>query len=205
MAAAARANAEQNQQVQQQREAQQRAQTINTPAVRSTAPKAEAFPDLPVETPCFRIDTFGLDVPTTLPDAVRKQGASALPLDRFAFARAWLDHYRAQCIGKKGLDVRSKGLQQAILSRGYVTTRVLLPEQDVSTGTLHVALVPGVVRHLRFADPEIRGTWKSASPCPRPQRMSRTGGLTRVIARAGNTLVAEGSGPHNEQALVGFP
>jgi hemolysin activation/secretion protein len=43
-----------------------------------------------------------------------------------------------------------------------VTTRVLLPEHDVSTGTLKVALVPGVVRHLRFAAPNTRGIWKSA-------------------------------------------
>ncbi|GJH00999.1 hypothetical protein CBA19C8_10600 [Paraburkholderia terrae] len=163
-AAAARANAEQNQQVQQQRDAQQRAQAVNAPAVRSTAPKADGFPVLPAESPCFRIDTFALDVPHTLPDAIRKQGASALPLDRFAFAREWLNHYAGQCIGKQGFDVLTKGLQQLILSRGYITTRVLLPEQDVSKGTLRVALVPGVVRHLRFASPDTRGTWKSAFP-----------------------------------------
>jgi len=163
-AAAARANAEQNQQVQQQREAQQRAQAIKAPAVRSTAPKADGFPVLPAESPCFRIDTFALDVPATLPDVLRKQGASSLPLDRFAFAREWLEHYTHQCVGKQGFDVLAKGLQQVILSRGFITTRVLLPEQDVSTGTLKIALVPGVVRHLRFADPGTRGTWKSAFP-----------------------------------------
>ncbi|MEM5436546.1 ShlB/FhaC/HecB family hemolysin secretion/activation protein [Paraburkholderia diazotrophica] len=163
-AAAARANAEQNQQLQQQRDAQQRAQTVNVPAVRSAAPKAEGFPVLPAESPCFRIDTFALDVPATLPDPVRKRGASALPLDPFAFAREWLDHYKGQCIGKTGLDTLTKGLQQTVLSHGYVTTRVLLPEQDLSTGTLKLALVPGIVRHLRFADPDTRGTWKSAFP-----------------------------------------
>ncbi|WP_225032212.1 ShlB/FhaC/HecB family hemolysin secretion/activation protein [Paraburkholderia sp. XV] len=163
-AAAARANAEQNQQLQQQRDAQQREQTVNATAVRSTVPKAGVYPDLPHESPCFRIDTFALDVPATLPDIARKHGASNLPLDPFWFAREWLDHYRGECIGKSGLDILTKGLQQTILSRGYVTTRVLLLEQDLSTGTLKVALVPGVVRHLRFADPEMRGTWKSAFP-----------------------------------------
>ncbi|MCO4877592.1 ShlB/FhaC/HecB family hemolysin secretion/activation protein [Paraburkholderia caribensis] len=161
---AARANAEQNQQLQQQRDAQQREQTVNAPSVRSTVPNAGAYPELPHESPCFRIDTFALDVPATLPDIARKNGASNLPLDPFWFVREWLDHYRGECIGKAGLDILTKGLQQTILSRGYVTTRVLLPEQDMSTGTLKVALVPGVVRHLRFADPEMRGTWKSAFP-----------------------------------------
>ncbi|MBC8731248.1 ShlB/FhaC/HecB family hemolysin secretion/activation protein, partial [Paraburkholderia sp. UCT2] len=163
-AAAARANAEQNQQLQQQRDAQQREKTVNAPSVRSTAPKASVWPELPAETPCFRIEWFLLDVPATLPDAVRKQGASALPLDRFAFASEWLDHYREQCIGKAGLDTLTKGLQQAILGRGYITTRVLLPEQDLSTGTLKFALVPGVLRTIRFADPATRGTWKTAFP-----------------------------------------
>ncbi|MBC8722375.1 ShlB/FhaC/HecB family hemolysin secretion/activation protein [Paraburkholderia sp. 31.1] len=163
-AAAARASAEQNQQVEQQRNAQERNATVNAPSVRSKVEHASGWPDLPVETPCFRIDSFVLDVPVSLPDAVRSQGASALPLDRFAFAREWLDHYTGQCVGKAGLDTLTKGLQQTILSRGDITTRVLLPEQDLSTGTLKFALVPGVIGKVRFADPATRGTWKSAFP-----------------------------------------
>lgn len=163
-AAAARASAEQNQQVKEQREAQQRDATVNAPSVRSTIERASEWPMLPTETPCFRIDSFTLDVPPTLPDAVRKHGASKLPLDRFTFAQEWLDHYTGQCVGKAGLDVLAKGLQQAILSHGYITTRVLLPEQDLSNGELKFALVPGVVHAIRFADPSTRGTWKSAFP-----------------------------------------
>lgn len=163
-AAAARANAEQNQQIQQQRDAQQRDATVQAPTVRSEVPRVDGRPELPAEKTCFRIDSFALDVPPNLPDAVRSQGASERPLDRFAFAREWLDHYRGQCVGKAGLDTLTKGLQQAILSQGYITTRVLLPEQDLSTGALKFALVPGVIRRLRYADPSTRGTWKSAFP-----------------------------------------
>jgi hemolysin activation/secretion protein len=163
-AAAARANAEQNQQIQRQRDAQQRDAIVQAPAVRSTLPTFEGFPLLPVETPCFHIGAFALDVPTKLPDTLRSRGASALSQDPFAFAREWLDHYRGQCIGQAGIDTLTKGLQQAILSRGYVTTRILLPEQDLSKGTLAFALVPGVVHQIRFADPDTRGTWKSAFP-----------------------------------------
>ncbi|MFM0693787.1 ShlB/FhaC/HecB family hemolysin secretion/activation protein [Paraburkholderia graminis] len=163
-AAAARANAEQNQQLQQQRDAQQRDATVQAPVVRSEVPRVQGWPELPAEQPCFRIDTLSLDVPPNLPDAVRSHGASELPLDRFAFAREWLAHYRGQCIGKAGLDVLTKGLQQAILSEGYITTRVLLAAQDLSTGTLKFALVPGVIRKLRYADPDTRGTWKTAFP-----------------------------------------
>jgi hemolysin activation/secretion protein len=73
-AAAARANAEQNQQIQQQRDAQQRDTTVQAPAVRSTLAGIEGFPLLPVETPCFRISAFALDVPTTsCRAAIRRQ------------------------------------------------------------------------------------------------------------------------------------
>ncbi len=85
-------------------------------------------------------------------------------MDRFTFARAWLDHYTGQCVGKQGIDVLVKGLSQAILSRGYVTTRVLVPEQDLTGGTLKLSLIPGVIRHVRFADEALRGTWKTAFP-----------------------------------------
>jgi hemolysin activation/secretion protein len=161
-AAAARANALQNQQTQQRLDAQQREATVDAPAVRSPLPKVETYPALPQETPCFHIETFMLDVPPALSDAARRQGASTLPRDPFAFALEWLNHYKGQCVGKAGMDVLAKGLQQAILSRGYITTRALMPEQDLSSGVMRLALVPGVVRQVRLADPSMWGTWKTA-------------------------------------------
>ncbi|WP_322026398.1 ShlB/FhaC/HecB family hemolysin secretion/activation protein [Burkholderia sp. BCC1977] len=163
-AAATRANAEQNQQAQQRRDAQQRDAIVQAPGVRSDVPRPEAYPVLPTETPCFRIDRFALDAPDSLPAAAKMQGASALPMDRFAFARDWLTHYAGQCVGKQGVDLIVKGVSQAILARGYITTRVLVPEQDLSTGTLKLALIPGVIRHVRFEDEKLRGTWKTAFP-----------------------------------------
>ncbi|KWI45687.1 hypothetical protein WT72_33010 [Burkholderia pseudomultivorans] len=93
-AAAARANAEQDRQVQQQRDA-----AVHAPSVLSEVPRVEAFPAIPAETPCFSIDRISLDVPDALPSAVKAHGASALPLDRFAFAREWLAHYAGACVG----------------------------------------------------------------------------------------------------------
>ncbi|QYD72671.1 ShlB/FhaC/HecB family hemolysin secretion/activation protein [Paraburkholderia edwinii] len=164
LANAARSTVQPQQLIDQQREAAERERTLNAPTVRSTAPSAEPYPKLPIEHPCFEVKSFALDVPPTLPDEVRAQGASALPQDRFAFAREWLDHYSGQCIGKQGVELIVKGLSQRILNRGYVTTRVLIPEQDLAQGTLHLSLIPGVIRELRYADPNTRGTWKSAFP-----------------------------------------
>ncbi len=57
-AGAARSAAQQQQLIEQQRQAQERAQTVNAPAVRSGTPNATGWPDLPAETPCFRIRSF---------------------------------------------------------------------------------------------------------------------------------------------------
>ncbi|WP_372450334.1 POTRA domain-containing protein, partial [Paraburkholderia aspalathi] len=138
--------------------------TVAAPVVRSAAPLAGEWPVLPVETPCFRIDTFSVEVPDTLPEVDRLKGASALPMDPFAFLRDWLRHYEGQCVGKQGIDMLTRGLQGVILSRGYITTRVLLPAQDLSKGTMKFTLIPGVIRNLKFADENTRGTWKTAFP-----------------------------------------
>ncbi|WP_421028719.1 MULTISPECIES: POTRA domain-containing protein [unclassified Paraburkholderia] len=127
-------------------------------------PNQVARPDLPDETPCLRIDAFVLDVPATLPETARAKGASALPQDPFAFAREWLDYYKGKCVGKAGVDLLTKGVQQTILGHGYVTTRVLVPPRDLSSGVPTLSLAPGVVRQVRFAEPSTRGTWKTAFP-----------------------------------------
>lgn len=163
-AAAGRVNAEQSRLFDQQRQSQQREATVAAPTVRSAAPAGQGWPELPNEQPCFTIHSFALEVPQTLSAAMRAAGASASPLDRFAFAQAWLDHYQGQCVGRQGLDVLAKGLQSEILSHGYITSRVFLTTQDLSTGVLRFALVPGLIRHLRFADETMRGTWKTAFP-----------------------------------------
>ncbi len=87
-----------------------------------------------------------------------------MPQDPFAFAHAWLERYEGACVGKQGIEQLVKGVSQAILSKGYVTTRVLVPQQDLSTGTLRLSLIPGVIGELRFTDPNLRGTWKTAFP-----------------------------------------
>jgi hemolysin activation/secretion protein len=94
-------------------------------------------------------------MPDTLPAAAHAKARPRCSIR--SLAREWLDHYTGQCIGKQGIDILSKALQQAVLSRGYVTTRVLVPQQDLTTGTLSFALVPGLVRFARLADPSMWG------------------------------------------------
>ncbi|MCY1228591.1 hypothetical protein D3C81_1270990 [compost metagenome] len=90
----AAATAEQEQRARQQQEARERAQAVHAPGVRAQDVAPVEYPPLPSETPCFRIDRFVLEVPADLPAHAQVRGASALPQDPFAFARAWLDHYQ---------------------------------------------------------------------------------------------------------------
>lgn len=161
---AAASNARQQQLLEQQRQAQERAAVIDAPGVRSELPDAREFPAIPEESPCFRIEVFALEVPSILSEAAQIAGASSLDLDPFAFAQRWLDHYRGRCIGSRGVSAVTTGLTQAILAKGYVTTRVLVPEQDLSSGTLKLSLVPGLIREIRFSDPSQYGSWRSAFP-----------------------------------------
>ncbi|VVE16260.1 membrane protein [Pandoraea morbifera] len=161
---AAASNARQQQLLEQQRQAQERAAAVNTPTVRSALPATDGFPALPVESPCFPVKTFSLHVPETLPQRAKTAGASSLPLDPFAFATNWLAHYRGECVGREGVAAITAGLTKAILAKGYVTTRVLVPEQDLTSGEFQLVLVPGTIGGIRFSDASQYGTWRSAFP-----------------------------------------
>ncbi len=57
-----------------------------------------------------------------------------------------------RCLGAQGIAIVMQRVQQAILSRGYVTTRVLAEPQDFRAGDLVLTLIPGRVRRLRLSD-----------------------------------------------------
>ncbi|SDP83274.1 hemolysin activation/secretion protein, partial [Ralstonia sp. 25mfcol4.1] len=109
-------NAEQDQRTRQQREARERAAVVDAPAVRAEAAARAEFPALPEDDPCFHIGRFVLEVPKDLPADLQTAGASALPMDPFAFAQQWLEHYQGECVGKQGVETLVKGLSQTILS-----------------------------------------------------------------------------------------
>lgn len=170
-AAARQSRIEQNQQLQRERnieQAEERARQVQQPAVSLDGAARQiddmASVQLPSETPCFVIDQVDVAVPEALPESVRRQGASSLPLDTFHFAREYLERFTGQCVGRDGINVIVRRLGAQILARGYTTTRVAVPEQDLSGGTLRLALIPGVIRQIRFADPSLRGSWHAAFP-----------------------------------------
>ncbi len=93
------------------------------------------------ETPCFEINSISLT------------GDQA---DEFQWALKELiegdDAAIGRCLGAQGVDVVATRVQQAILRRGWMTTRVLLAPQDLRGGHLSLTLLPGRIHSVRLKD-----------------------------------------------------
>lgn len=131
--------------VEQQRQ-QERERALREQNERTVDQRPQAVPPAPAqripdaESPCFRIDRVLL---------VGEQSES------FQWAVADLsgsggnDVPVGRCLGTAGVNVVLARAQQAVIARGYVTTRVLAAPQDLSAGTLTLSLVPGRIAAIR--------------------------------------------------------
>ena len=93
------------------------------------------------ESPCFPITTVVLE------------GEAS---ERFQFA---LDEALNQahfeegiCLGSQGIQVLLERVQNAIVARGYSTTRVLVGKQNLTSGRLVFTVIPGRLRAIRYDD-----------------------------------------------------
>lgn len=126
---------------QQERERVLRGQQEALPDVRLWPEPSPPPGHLPAgETPCFRISQIQLDGE----DAQRFSWAL-----RAAAPRS--DPFTGRCLGTAGINVVMARVQNAIIARGFITTRVLAAPQDLNTGTLTLTVVPGRIRAIRFA------------------------------------------------------
>lgn len=133
----------------QQRQRQETGSDVRLPSIplASTGLLPEA------ETPCFHIHSLQL----------QGQEVDHFPwlLDH-ADGRTQLerpDPARGRCLGALGIQTVIDRLQNALIARGYTTTRVLAPSQNLQTGALVLSLVPGHVGEIRWAS----GTGQRAS------------------------------------------
>lgn len=135
---------------QEQREDELRRERERTPDVRLKAPTPEPeTAELPRETPCFTINQIRLE---------------DIPPGHRHWAQSLVDRYLGSCIGREGINQIIRRVQQEFLTRGFVTTRVYVPPQDLVSAVLTLKIVPGRIRTIRFADPEARGSWRTAFP-----------------------------------------
>ncbi len=125
---------------------EQRQKAIAVPDVRlqSEVPKL-ADRMLQAESPCFPIRELQLQ--TESPERWSWLLAHAdghIALDK-------PDPVQGQCVGAQGVQVVIDRLQNALIARGYVTSRVLAPAQNLQTGQLTLQLVPGLIQEIRWA------------------------------------------------------
>lgn len=115
---------------------------------RQPAKSAHDGESLPEEALAFPIHTLQLEGDTR----------------RFHWLQQRLNRYAGRRIGRDGINLIVKRLSAELVDRGYITTRIGIPEQDLSRGVLRLVLIPGVIQDIRFSG-ETRGDWQSAFPC----------------------------------------
>jgi len=101
-----------------------------TPDVRLSPPATGSsrlhFPD---ENPCFPLQRILLKGKEDFPHW--------LPLQRLA------NQASGRCLGAQGINLLMSALQNLLIDRGYVTSRVLAPAQDLTQGSLTLQLFAG--------------------------------------------------------------
>ncbi|WP_312340060.1 ShlB/FhaC/HecB family hemolysin secretion/activation protein [Anaerospora hongkongensis] len=136
-------------------EAQERQQREQQPDVFLQKKQSMNLPELPQEELSFPVHT------------VKLEGQMA---ERFSWAQEIAKGYEGQNIGREGINVIVKYLSGMFVDKGYITTRIVIPEQDLSSGTLRLSVIPGMIQDIQFANGSSNGSWKSAFPT-RPGRI----------------------------------
>lgn len=139
---------EQQQRAKQQAMEQQ--SRVDAPSVMTESEKtAKSKWELPVEKESMQVDTFIID----------DEGKG------FQWLKRELKEYRHQRVGADGLSMMLEKLNTRLKERGFITSRVVLPEQNISGKSVVFKVIPGYIEEIRFADNEKQGTWHSAFSC----------------------------------------
>ncbi|MDR0736503.1 MAG: ShlB/FhaC/HecB family hemolysin secretion/activation protein [Zoogloeaceae bacterium] len=131
-----------------QRQLEERMTSGSDVRLRQDTPSAPEFRLADGETPCFPIHAVTLSGEESgrfralLEDMLEEQGFVS-----------------GMCIGARGINLLMARLQDLIIRRGYVTTRVVAPAQSVKAGKLDFLLIPGKIRRIRFENVPDRDDW----------------------------------------------
>ena len=143
---------------QQERERAPRAQQETAPDIRLERPVKAGAERLPErESPCSRIDRIVL-----VGDAAEKFTWALKAADPRN------DRATGRCLGSEGIGLTMRRVQNAIIARGYITTRVLAAAQNLNQGTLTLTVIPGRIRAVRFSEDSSRRATKWNAVPARP-------------------------------------
>lgn len=108
----------------------------------STEKRIVRLKDLPAEENCFTITNL-------------------IPENNFLSSKAERvikNEILGHCIGRIGIVKIATALQDVYINAGYITTRVTLPSQDISTGSLKLRVEPGRIEKIIVENDDIN-TW----------------------------------------------
>lgn len=129
-------------------------------------------------------------------------------VDKFSWLQQILDQYAGKSIGKDGINLIVKRLTNKLIARGYTTTRIGIPEQDLSTGTLKLTLIPGIIRDIRIMSPDRRANWYTAFPTRRGSILNLRDleqgleQIKRVPSQDADMKIAPGDKPGESDILI---
>ena len=84
--------------------------------------------------------------------------------EELSFIRDMLDKREGRSMSGEDIRQLVTGLNDELMKRGYVTSRILIPEQNLSGGILHLILVPGRLGHVRYSEDSLQLPWRNAFP-----------------------------------------
>ena len=111
-------------QTQRQREA------LQNSTVLPTVPEVQPVED---DAPCYRIQQIELQGVTVLSSSVQQ-----------TLTASW----SGQCMRMSDIQALVRSVSQAYLQRGYITSQAWVPEQDIASGTLQIAVTEGRIESI---------------------------------------------------------
>lgn len=106
---------------------------------------------LPEESPCRRIDSIEVDASQIAVDLRALGGPSGD------------DPPQGRCLGSLGIGLLMERLQNDLIARGFLTSRVVAKPQDLNSGVLVLSVMPGRIGRFKAENESDQGAWPSSS------------------------------------------
>ncbi|MDC5521738.1 ShlB/FhaC/HecB family hemolysin secretion/activation protein [Acinetobacter baumannii] len=103
------------------------------------------YPWLQTEAICFGITSLSVDAPSSY-STIKTSDFNRI----FKELKYSENKVLGRCIGEKGLTGVINYINERLVQLGYVSTQVIIPEQDLATGHLRLTLVPGLIGEIRL-------------------------------------------------------
>ncbi|TBR44984.1 ShlB/FhaC/HecB family hemolysin secretion/activation protein [Marinomonas agarivorans] len=108
-------------------------------------PEPDELPDFSEEEVCFSIKN--IEVEGVLAESIHAQG----------------EQYIGKCIGQQTVSAYIQVINQQLLSKGLITTRAVLPEQNLAEGILRIQVLAGTIEEIIFPA-DYKAIWRHALP-----------------------------------------